>query len=515
MNLKIFLSLLTIFFFLSITVSAQVTIFSGNEDWQKLLKIEDDEDYLAGLTLTQTIDPDIYYKQVGDEIRVSGYIRSIFGALSDALIIIEQRNATSLCKQIPVVTDPDGYYIITDTLDVAGKISYQSVFSHDTEFGPVNVSSPKIELLVFEGEDEIEASDEYFIPEIIDNSYNKNETHKNYSPSLSFSSTSESYSPGEIISLNGSVSDISGKPEAYKRIQIALETPGSDKTSGYERSMTYHTESDGTINVSYHLTGPYPIGFFMELPATGLNPKEVSEKISISPISFNFSPPSRIIHEKEQIDAYLVSNSVKTDENITLHGWYTNHDGSAGILLPLEFVWYNFGGRIWDKFQNSTDIITNADGYFSCTLTAPSTLGVYLLSIRTKKTVTKSHVYSNILNLIVREPEIPIEPWFEFNNPIFSLHATPQIGKAGEMTQLTIVFSDSSGNPVMNHPVQLYQSDNGIEWRILSDSLVTNESGQIVIGIIPEITGYQYYRALTQVSDGETITSETLVIPVL
>jgi len=83
------------------------------------------------------------------------------------------------------------------------------------------------------------------------------------------------------------------------------------------------------------------------------------------------------------------------------------------------------------------------------------------------------------------------------------------------MTQLSIVLSDNAGNLVINQPVQLYQSENGIDWRILSDSLVTNGSGQVIIGIIPELPGYQYYQALTQVTDGEIITSDTLVIPVL
>jgi len=188
--------------------------------------------------------------------------------------------------------------------------------------------------------------------------------------------------------------------------------------------MTYHTGSSGEINVSYHLTGPYPIDFFINLP-TGQNTHEVSEIISLSPHPFDFSPPSRIVHEKEQIDAYLVSNSVYTDDNITIHGWHSNPDGSGGMLLPLEFVWYNFGGRIWDKYQNSSDIITNADGYFSLTLTAPSTEGGYLLSIRTLKTVTKPHVYSNILNIIVREPELSIEPGLILFIPHFHFMQLP------------------------------------------------------------------------------------------
>lgn len=512
MRLQIFFLSLLVCLLLTVAASAQVTIFSGDEDWQDLLKIEDDEDYLAGLTLTLALDPDTYYKRAGDEIRIFGEIKSIFGPLSDALIIVEQRNETSLCKQIPVRSDKDGYFIITDTLDVTEKISYQSLFSLDINSDDSNFSSPRIELSVLENEDTV--SETYTSPENETISSEEESRHINYSP-LSFSTNVERYTPGEIIILNGTVKDISGRPDPYKKVQIGLKTHGSGKTSGAERKMTYHTGSDGTINVSYHLTGPYPIEFFMELPSTGQIIKEVSDTLTLTPEPIDISPPSRIIPEKEQIDAHLVSNSVNTQENVTVHGWYSYQNGSGGILLPLELVWYNFGGRIWDKYPKSTEIITNADGYFTCTLSAPSTPGAYLLSIRTVKTVTKSHVYSNILNLIVKEPELSVEPVVEYQYPQLSLFASPSIGRTGEMTQLLVLLSDTTGNLLINNPVQLFQSDDGIEWRILSDSLVTNESGEIIIGIIPEKPGYQYYRAITQITEYDIISSDTFVLPVL
>ena len=484
----------------------------SNDEWTRILAIGDEKDVLTGAHLILNIEPDKYYQERGSEIVLSGSFKGIFGPLGSTPLIIERINATNDTYAIETETDENGIYSLTDILADQGTYTYQTLFnpadSADTRILKSNrleVSSGRYDESILSSGLEVNRTSEEMPLVLYQDS-------KNLSFLLFCENTS--FIPGEIMNLSGNLTSDS-RPVPYVQVYAIPEIQRDEKVSG--PPIEGLTRSDGTVNFSFHLTGTEPVSWRLEYPENRTKLPCQSNTITLMPMATGMNPPARIADEIESIDIYLDNEYAKALQNITIYGWYNGKKGNGMPLHTLEPIWYNFGGKIWDRYQNSSQILTNADGMFECRVQAPQTPGTYLVGVKKSGSTTKAQVYSNILALTVTSPDVTGEEHHDNSpQPHLSLQAFPASVQVSDQLEIKILYENSDADILPDMPLLLYYSDNNIEWKPISgEELRLSRDRESIVTIQPEKPGYWYFRAVLGDPSLMIAESDILVVPVL
>lgn len=492
------------------------SVYAGSpysySEWKDILAIGEDKDYTIGADLILHIEPDRYYRNPGDEIILSGILKGIFGPLSGSEILIERTNNTSESTFLNTVTNDAGVFVISDLLTEPGIYTYQATYDPGQEMNAEIMKSQKLEISCIQSDGAIiyepNESSLYWGQGTVPSSDAEPEI------SVNLNTNTSGFIPGQQVSFSGKVTN-KGRPVAYAPVSITPEITGF---SLHGEPVVYQTSTDGTMNTSFHMTGPDPLSFSLSYQKNRNEPTYQSEPVIVSPLLPALNPPARIVHTSETLDAYIDNESVESLQNITLYGWYCTKEGEPGSLATLDLVWYNFGGKFWDQYQNSSKILTNAHGLFECTVPAPQTPGMYLLAIKREGNSTTPAVYSNVIALPVTPREEETE---EIVDILMSspgqvlISAVPVPAKVSE--ELTILVSPVGIEAMDSDDMHLsiYYSMNGIDWSLFEEKTSGLPSEEMVISVIPEEEGYLYFKATLDNHAGVLMNSQILVIPVI
>ena len=486
---------------------------SLNDEWKEILTIGDEKDLTIGAELTLSIEPERYYVNPGDEIILSGLLKGIFGPLTGSEILFSRNNSSNESTLLHCIIDETGVCYTPDLLTDTGYYTYQAIYYPDNNNDLKSLKSQKLEICCRQFEEPYN--------EIINWNSNfsnseelKSSIEADSNISVQLMPGSSNFFPGESVFFTGHVIS-QGLPVSYAPVYIVPEINGISTLEGI---ITLQTNANGSINASYHLTGPDPISFSMYYQERHENKKHQSVPDMLFPLWLGINPPVRVVHSFENLEAYIDSETVESLQNITIYGWYCEKDGTSGSLSVLDLVWYNFGEKIWDKYQNSSKILTNADGLFECMVPAPKTPGMYLLAVKRSGNSTIPDLFSNILPLSVisinEEQEEEVIPPKLSAGQLF-ISADPILVKFPEEIEISIVplsFDDFKSD---NWFLFLYYSDNGIDWYQFQEMELTYPSEKINTLFIPEKPGYLYFRASLSDKTGVFVNSQTIVVPVL
>ncbi|MCZ2417488.1 MAG: hypothetical protein LC132_08085, partial [Burkholderiales bacterium] len=281
-----------------------------------------------------------------------------------------------------------GVYYTHDLLTDYGTYTYQAIYDYDNEESRKPLKSQKLEILCSQlkvPETGAISQDQPSINET--EPVSRPEMESNVSVQL-IPERSEFY-PGESISFTGHViSD--GLPASYCRFTRAeggylpCRTSASSDKDGWHREHIIPSTGD-------------PLSLYRK----GTCIRHQSEPKMLLPLEPGINPPVRTAYSSETIDAYIDNETVEPAQNITIYGWYCGKNETQKPFSSLELSWYNFGEKIWDQYQNSSKILTNANGLFECKVEAPQTEGMYLLSVKRAGNSTRPALFSNILPLSV------------------------------------------------------------------------------------------------------------------
>jgi len=506
-----------VFTFCSYTIVWADSFSSGNQ-WKEILAIGEEKDYTIGADLTLSIEPDQYYCTPSDEIVLSGSLKGIFGPLSGKEITIERTNSSNVSISLKSVTDISGIYALSDILSEPGIYRYQALYIPEDENSDTPLKSITREIFITsskESADDLNTSLKSMPKE--DDSVVSLLAEQNNSVHLS--SQGSEFTPGEQVFFSGNVSS-QDRPVAYAPVYIQPEIQGVSKAGNM---IPYQTKNDGTVNVSYHLTGPDPLLFSLIWQKSSIQPKVQSEPVLLMPSGEGINPPTRIVHDTKTLDAYLEHASVVSLHNFTIYGWYCGKDGLPQVLSPLDLVWYNFGERIWDQYQNSSQILTNADGLFECTVPAPQTPGTYLLAVKTRESSQSKEVYSNVLPLTVIpageesseniDPELPDSVLPVSSQILITVSSVP--ARVSEEITLFIKTEGMTDDELQHSGMQVFYSENGIDWDVYTEINPPIPIEDTVVTFTPENPGYHYFRASLSSRTGVITSSPAIVIPVI
>ncbi len=489
---------------------------SSDNQWKEILAIGEEKDYTIGADLTLNIEPDKYYCTSSDEIVLSGSLKGIFGPLSGKEITIERSNSSNVSIFLKSVTDTSGIYAISDILSEPGMYRYQAIYIPEDNNSDKTLKSSIRELFCTIPKESLDDRNTSPI------SMPKDDDSLVHLPmqsniSVHLISNVSDFFPGQQVFFTGHVTS-QNRPVAYAPVFIQPETRGGSKVG---EMIPYQTKNDGSVNISYHLTGPDPLLFSLIWQKSSNHPKVHSEPVFLIPSNGGIQPPTRIVHKTKTLDAFLENNTVESLNPFTIYGWYCSYDGLPQSLSPLDLVWFNFGERIWDQYQNSSQILTNADGLFECTVPAPQTPGTYLLAVKTHEN-TKV-VYSNILPLTVIPAGEDVSESTDPEHPDSALPITRQIhitaslvpAHVSEEITLSIQPEGVSDDELQNSVLQIYYSENGIDWDLYREINPDLPNDDMMITFTPENPGYYYFRASVSDQTGIITSSLIIVIPVI
>lgn len=472
-------------------------------EWKEILTIGDTRDALAGATLTLSLMPDRYYQTNGTEINLNGTLKTLFGPVKDAEILLEKNNSTENLLMQNGVSDTHGNFTFIDNLTQGGIYRFRAMYYPGEMNQTIPVTSDILEVKVRE----MNASPFPTDDTRVEDQTTEERTHRTILLTLT---GSPGYEPGDPVSIQGQVSDRNGTGIPYARILLyPLNNQGSQRSG----SLTGDTRKDGNVNFTYHLPGPEPASFVMEYPGT--EPPALSDTLVLTPSGPGNDPGARVLHDKETIDAFLEENTEAGGENLTVYGWYGKKEGEPSRFSLLECIWYNFGGQLWDQYQNTSEILTNNDGLFACRVTAPQTPGMYLLGVRSLGNTTSRPVYSNVLVLTVTSPETMNETYEGENLPALRIEADPPVLQQNQELEIRVLLTDANGTLLPDVPVSIQRSYDGIDWQDMPESIVTTDvAGSATMSTRADRTGYLYFQAFIKDKEGSILQSNILIIPV-
>lgn len=509
----IFSSLLILSYLFSCAAALPAT---GNDEWKDILAIGDEKDLTIGAELTLAIEPDRYYARPGDEIILSGLMKGIFGPFAGSDIIITRNNCTGESVYLLCTTDDTGVYYTHDLLTDYGTYTYQAIYDYDNEESRKPLKSQKLEILCSQlkvPETGAISQDQPSINET--EPVSRPEMESNVSVQL-IPERSEFY-PGESISFTGHViSD--GLPASYVPVYIV---PGGNGDIFPAEPVQLQTRTDGIVNISYHLPGPDPLSFSMYYQERYDGIRHQSEPKMLLPLEPGINPPVRTAYSSETIDAYIDDETVEPAQNITIYGWYCGKNETQKPFSSLELSWYNFGEKIWDQYQNSSKILTNANGLFECKVEAPQTEGMYLLSVKRAGNSTRPALFSNILPLSVisvndaEVDDIDIQA-VQAVHPGQLLISTGTV--PAEVPGKIDLFVTKAGLDDAEPGklfLSLYYSTDNIDWYLFQEKEMTSPFTEMSSQFIPREPGYYYFRASLRDETGPVVSSQVIVVPVI
>ncbi|NLV28290.1 MAG: hypothetical protein GXY48_14215 [Methanomicrobiales archaeon] len=513
-HFNFFLNFLSGIFLLSLFVAIPCCADSDHtiEEWQEILAIGDEIDKTLGGELTLEITPPLYYLEKGTELSLFGTIRGLFGPLKNSRILISQWNSNGSIKEDEVITDDEGSFIINYLLMEEGIYRFRANYSYIYGIQEKILPSNMLEITCLPG-----MSSENLIPSV-NSGFTQPDPEKpvvsdNSSISVFLSNQYYRYTPGLVSHLSGYIVDENDKPVPYSRVLLRYGDVNYSQSN--ERVVEGFTNIKGIVEFNLSLSGPYPVFFLLEYPGKGTKPSVFSEKVVLIPDSFGINPPVKIIGDSESIMLYTDDLTVSSRNNITFYGFYNQKGGTYPSYQVLDLVWYNFGGQYWDTYQNSSTIATNSDGKFECTVPAPETSGMYLMSIRRPGNTTQSAVYSNVHPITVVPVDMNDANVAPDLIPVLRISANKSGVRVSESLDLSLqIFSPGYYEPV-DIPVTMLYSKNGFDWMpLISETIFFNQDGQATITVRPDGTGYHYYRAIAGNDSLHVVSSDTLVIPV-
>jgi len=482
-----------------------------HEQWKEILAIGEDKDYTIGAELTLTIEPDQYFRNPGDEIVLSGILKGIFGPLSGSDIVIERRNSSSEVTYLNTSTDESGIYRITDLLTEPGIFSYQAIYRPDQEINTNIMKSERLEITCIQSDCTTFFEPDERHPDT--GNQKASDSDKEEEIIVQLTSNTTEYISGQDISFSGQVI-IKENPIAYAKVSLVPEV-GLSCTG---EPVLYQTRKDGTMNATFHLTAPDPLSFSLHYQKNRNEPEYQSDPVFLVPSDTGMNPPPRIVHPSETIDVFIDNTSVQSLQNITLYGWYCKKEGEPGFLSILDLVWYNFGGKVWDQYPNSSKILTNRYGFFECTVPAPFTPGMYVMAVKREGNSTTPSAYSNVLPLTVTpldEESDEVMDVLESSPRQILINAAPVPARVLDEGTISLILSGFDNIDADTLHLLIYSSTNSIDWNLYDEISPVIPFEEITIPFLPEKEGYLYFKATADNHEGVTIHSPILVIPVI
>lgn len=491
------------------TVSAISLKEHTTEEWQSILAIPDNNTMLTGLQITLAIRPDQYYLPQGSEVNISGKITTMFGPIKNAPIIMARGNDTSPAPVANLTTDDNGDFSLTDHVNSSGVVRYQAWFegsdlkgqnltkSYEIEITTVaNSTKQKFTNLTVQEEPEqpiTEPEDE--IPES-DDTQNESDIKQISEGSECILYSPESYISGENVTFSGSITGKNQTPLPY--LPVNIQKRGED--GQYTKiGDTITTGADGSFTSSYYLTGPGPLSF-RALSTDDLGKDLTSNVVTLQfEKTQDFTPMARDRTGVRSIDAGLNAAILKPDENITISGWFSDGEGNGVVSGRLNLYWYNFADRIWDRYRNTSEAITNDDGYYAFNVSGPNLTGISYLAVVSKKEQTGKPLFSHVLPLVVRGQT---ETNSSILSAVLTVKSEPPEVQVNEKALITFTLSDPDGNPLAEEPVQMYFSEDGFTWFMNGNgNLTTRSDGTVAMVDVPKKPGFHYYRGVYSGSD--------------
>lgn len=471
------------------------------EEWRSILAVPDNSTMLTGLQITLAISPDQYYLPQGSEVNITGAISTIFGPIKNAQVILARGNATKPTPVANLTSDESGSFSYTDRVNSPGVVRYQALFEGSDLKGENLTKSYEIEITAVANTTPLNVTtpaDHREVENSGEGGEDLAEPVESGNVSEQVSGTSEltlhgpeSFFSGENITLSGSVTGNGRSPLPYAAVTI--QKSGSDGV--YTKiGDTVMTGDDGTFTTSYYLTGPKPISF-RAVSSDNQGKDLVSSTVTVPfEKTDDFAPMSRDRTGTRHIDANLNAAIIRPDENITLSGWFSDGNGNGIDAGRLNLYWYNFADRIWDRYRNCSEAITNDDGYYSFNVSGPNLTGISYLAVVSKKEQTGKPLFSHVLPLVVKgqsETSTSILP------AQLTAKSDPPEVKVNEKAQITFTLSDPDGNPLAEEPVKMYFSEDGFTWfKNGNENLTTRSDGTVAMVDVPKTPGFHYYRGV-------------------
>lgn len=479
------------------------------EEWQSILAIPDNSTMLTGLQITLAIQPDQYYLPRGSEVNISGKITTMFGPIKDAPIILARGNGTIPTPVANLTTDGNGDFSLTDHVNSSGVVRYQAWFDGSDLKGKNLTKSYEIEIETFGNSTEqkitnltVQEEPEQSVAEPQDQIL-KPDVSQYESDIKQLADTSgfilhgpESYISGENVTFSGSITGKNLTPLPF--VAVTIQKKGDDdQYSKIGDAIT--TGADGSFTASYYLTGPGPLSF------RALSTDDQGKDLTSNVVTLQFEKTqdfAPVAHDRtgvRNIDAGLNAAILKPDENVTISGWFSDGEGNGVASGRLNLYWYNFADKIWDRYRNASEAITNDDGYYAFNLSGPNLTGVSYLAVVSKKEQTGKPLFSHVLPLVVRGQT---ETNTTLLSAVLTVKSEPSEVQVNEKALITFTLSDPDGNPLAEEPVTMYFSEDGFTWFMNGNgNLTTRSDGTVAMVDIPKKPGFHYYRGVYTGSD--------------
>jgi hypothetical protein len=506
------------FFLLCIILATGIWTTSGAlpgehtaDEWRSILAVTEDDRWLTGLQIGIAITPNQYYLTEGTLVNITGMVTNVFGPISQREIMLARgvNEAPSLYQNL--TTDENGTFLFSDIINATGTVRYQAWAAgsdikgkNQTRSNEIEVRAEKNLTAPFQDQGDQIPEDEGLLNlsqtyepasgEQADAGENGTATLDLPSESperlLSLQAEPVVFDPGRNISMSGVLISESGSTRPHTPVQLETRT-GNETFSRIGDLLV--TDRNGTYGAAYHLTGPYDPDI-RAVASPGSGQELLSDVIPLTFDDGYLIAPARERRDIRSIDAYLSPPIVLVGENCTISGWFADGNGDAIAYGSLHVYWYNFADRIWDRYKDGSEIITNKDGYYTANISSPSEAGVSYLAVVSRSEKTGKPLFSPVQVLIVREPETEQDPVMETS---LTGRADPPEVRIGEQAEITFTLSDQEGTPLAGEPVTILFSDDGFTWFMNEGgNLTTRSDGTITMSDIPHQSGFHYYRSV-------------------
>ncbi|MDD1729908.1 MAG: hypothetical protein LUQ50_12665 [Methanospirillum sp.] len=468
------------------------------DEWREILAIPENTTMLTGLQITLSISPDQYYLPQDSEVNLTGSITSIFGPIKNVPIVLARGNNTAPTPYLNLTSDENGDFRVTDSASTTGVIRYQAWFDgSDLKEKNITRSYEKEVRATPHTVNQSDISSGDAIASLVDpeSPDNTGNLHTNAS-SLTLEVTPETYVSGQNVTLSGMITGNGNHPVPYTPVSIEK---AEDENGYVVIGDTVATDTSGRYMASYHLTGPSS-SEFRAVSSDGQGSPLFSDQVrSTFENTDDFSPPARERTGKRKIDADINAVIIRPGENITVSGWFSDGNGDGIGAGRLYLYWYNFADRIWDRYENCSEAITNDDGYYAFNVSGPNMTGISYMAVISKKEQTGKPLFSQILPLTVRGP---VDINASQLSAILTVRSEPEEIQVHEKATITFTLSDPDGNPLAGEPVKMYFSEDGFTWYMNGkENVTTRTDGTVAMVDIPTRPGFHYYRGTYDGSD--------------
>ena len=481
------------------------------EEWKTILAVGEGEGRLTGLQITLSIDPDRYYLPVETPVNLSGELFSIFGPLEGEPVIISHQDGNASSENQTLITGEDGKFSTTVVVNRTVVYRFQAWFEGSDLPGINLTKSREVEMtgVALTSVSDGKKADDGDAEDLTEEDAPEESPSRQQGATLSLEADAGTFSAGQNTTLSGYLRGYGGTPLPHRMIAVEMRS----RDQGYSRiGSILLTDTKGRFTGSYHLTGPDNLKFRALTTETG------GERIESNPVSLTFrddtfDPPARIRYDERHIDAFLTPSRIRTGENITLSGWFSDGSGEPVRAEQVNLYWYNFMDRIWDRYEAATDAITGRDGNFAINVTGPDLPGVTYMAVVSRHEENGEPLFSRALTLSVRNESEPVSSLLA---PSLQISGSPVSVRVGEPVTITVTLTGPDGIPIAGAPLLILFSTDGFTWYMSgADDTVTGPDGLFSFTHTPDTAGFSYFRGVyNSTASSDQADSGILVIPV-